>query len=78
MKRNNSIDFVKGILILSVVLGHVLLGGVRQNILRYMIYSIHMPLFIAMSGYLLNTDKLKTMSVKELIKKYFFRVEFRG
>lgn len=74
MKRNNSIDFVKGILILSVVLGHVLLGGVRQNILRYMIYSIHMPLFIAMSGYLLNTDKLKTMSVKELIKKYFFRV----
>lgn len=73
-KRNTSIDFIKGILILSVVIGHILLGSPRNNILRYLIYSVHMPLFIGISGYLLHYEKIKDMSFAELVKKYFFRV----
>lgn len=73
-KRNTSIDFIKGILILSVVIGHILLGSPEDNMLRYIIYSVHMPLFIGISGYLLRYEKIKDMSFTDLIKKYFFRV----
>lgn len=73
-ERNYSIDFIKGILIISVVLGHILLGLSRESFPRYMIYSVHMPLFIGMSGYLMNFDKLKNTRFLDLIRKYFFRV----
>ena len=40
--RNYSIDTVKGFLILCVIIGHVLLGSLEQNVFRYVIYSFHM------------------------------------
>lgn len=43
--RNRSVDAVKGILIFLVVIGHVLLGTLDENIIRYTIYSFHMPAF---------------------------------
>ncbi len=33
-----------------------------------------MPLFIMLSGFLLNTNKLQNLNIKELINKYLFRV----
>lgn len=42
--RNNYIDFLKGIGIILVILGH------HKNILTNWIYSFHMPLFFILSG----------------------------
>ena len=43
--RNRSIDAIKGILIFLVVIGHVLPGSLDENVIRYVIYSFHMPAF---------------------------------
>lgn len=63
MERNGYIDFVKGIAILLVLAGHsiqycygaefFLQGEFYGNPLFRFIYSFHMPLFMAVSGYLL-------------------------
>ena len=73
MKIRN-IDFLKGILVLLVITGHVLQGSLSDNIFRYIIYSFHMPLFIGIAGYLISTDKLIQLSNWALVKKYCFRV----
>lgn len=57
--RNHSIDAVKGLLIFLVVVFHLILGTVDDNILRFVIVSFVMPAFFFVSGYLLNVEKLK-------------------
>jgi fucose 4-O-acetylase-like acetyltransferase len=73
-QRNPNIDLLKGILILLVILGHVILGSVNGTFARYVIYSFHMPIFIGLSGFLLVEKKLKTYSFSQLIEKYWLRV----
>lgn len=61
-KKNAFIDYVKGIAILLVLVGHCIQygsgasflenGEYWNNIVMKVIYSFHMPLFIAVSGYL--------------------------
>ncbi|WP_366559050.1 acyltransferase [uncultured Fusobacterium sp.] len=70
---NQSIDFVKGILILLVFLGHLVVGKIEDNLVRYFIYSFHMPLFIGISGYLFNFNSLNN-NPKVFIKKLFGRI----
>ena len=64
-KRNESLDILKGILVLLVVWGHAIQFGFGfeyvekyycfdDNIYK-LIYSFHMPLFMAISGYLFFT-----------------------
>ena len=53
-KRNMSIDFIKGIAIFTVVLGHCWL--LDKEIFNF-IYAFHMPLFFCISGYLFSTRK---------------------
>lgn len=56
MKRILWADRLKGLLIVLVVLGHaiqqVLGSGCFSNHLWNIIYSFHMPTFMAVSGYL--------------------------
>ena len=70
---NNSIDFFKGTLIISVFLGHLIIGNINNTFVRYFIYSFHMPLFIGISGYLFNYNFLKS-SPKDFIKKLFKKI----
>lgn len=72
--RLKNIDLYKGLLIILVVLGHILQGRLDENIWRTIIYSFHMPLFIGISGFLFNVDKVVKLSFSELVNKYFFRV----
>ncbi len=58
-QRIQWIDAVKGLLILSVILGHAIQEtlkvrgiGFEDNLWRNIIYSFHMPAFMAISGYL--------------------------
>ena len=64
MKRNDYIDFIKGIAILLVLVGHTIQycygadyfvqGTYFGNPIFKFIYSFHMPLFMAVSGFLLQ------------------------
>lgn len=63
-KKNAFIDYLKGIAILLVLVGHCVQYGSGaaflendeywNNIVMKVIYSFHMPLFIAISGYLFS------------------------
>lgn len=65
------IDILKGILIILVIAGHLIQGNVEDNIIRYIIYSIHIPLFLAVSGFLINFKMLMTINLPNLMMRYF-------
>ena len=69
-ERNRSIDVVKGVLILLVVIGHVLVGPIDEHVLRYVIYSFHMPAFFFVSGYLLSLERLGQQNYGAMFSKY--------
>lgn len=65
--REKSIDSVKGIGILLVVLGHTY--GI-PDAMKLIIYSFHMPLFFIVSGYIYDPEKNGKYTFKQfLIKK---------
>lgn len=66
MKRDLSIDTLKGFLILLVILGH-LIGSLRFSWpgVWNLIYTFHMPLFVLISGYFSRRD---IINVKNIIK----------
>lgn len=72
--RNSNIDHLRGCLMLLVVIGHIVLGSVHENTLRYIIYAFHMPLFIGLSGYLINREKLYGSALADLISRYWWRI----
>lgn len=71
--RNPNFDFLKGILILLVITGHILPGTLTDSFPRFLIYSFHMPLFIAIAGYFFGNMDSKNVSFVQLFKKYEFR-----
>lgn len=73
-KRYIFIDYLKGILIILVILGHLLPNSLEDNFCRYIIYSFHMPLFLFVSGYLLTQERIRNYTAKSLITKYFKRM----
>ena len=68
--RNVSIDIMRGIGILSMLVGHCVI----PDLLYKFIYMWHMPLFFIVSGYFFKrTEFMKTLygSFKNLILPYF-------
>lgn len=57
-----------------MILGHVLQGKIEEVIWKTIIYSFHMPLFIGISGFLFNVDRVVGINLIALIKKYLFWV----
>jgi acyltransferase len=70
MNRIRTIDVAKGSLIVLVIVGHALPGEYRASLARWLIYSFHMPLFVAVSGYLFPWEKIATDSFAGVIRKY--------
>lgn len=70
-KRLDYIDILKGIAILSVVIGHMGMSAIDKAI-----YSFHMPLFFLISGYFLTAEKnfrdYAKDKIRQLIKPYIF------
>ena len=73
MKKWYTIDIVKGFLIFLVFIGHIIPGSTGNVLSRYLIYSFHMPLFMGISGFLLNTSVFDR-NFSYLLKKYFYRI----
>lgn len=66
------VDIVKGLLILSVIFGHAIQEllkvrgiGFEDNFWRNIIYSFHMPAFMAMSGYLIYGKQLRSRHLQK-------------
>ena len=72
--RNHSIDFLKGILIILVVIGHSISGELRETFSRYLIYGFHMPLFIFVGGILFSYDLSKKGQLKKTVSKLVKRL----
>ena len=54
-ERNQFVDIMRGIAMLLVVLGHTLTGctvGAEESFLFNIVWSLQMPLFILISGYI--------------------------
>lgn len=70
--RLRNIDLLKGLLILLVIVGHVVREEMSHSLLRTFIYSFHMPLFVAISGFLYHLSP--DSRVMDLMKKYTVRL----
>lgn len=60
IKRNTTVDVLRGIAMLLVVLGHTMTGcteGSQDSFLFQVIWSLQMPLFILISGYVTRYSK---------------------
>lgn len=73
-EREDWIDYIKGIAIILVVLGHAIRPNMKYdysvlNILFGVIYSIHMPLFFMVSGYLLTKSMHRVKCFLLFLKK---------
>lgn len=73
--RNNIIDVLKGIAVISVLLGHAIQRGLcmngynpLNNWIFKIIYTYHMPLFVVLSGFVL-AQYTKKYDCKFLLKK---------
>lgn len=72
MERNRAFDIMKGVGILSVILGHMDIAPYWRNV----IYSFHMPLFFILAGYFFHSRATITeearKDVKRLLSPYAF------
>lgn len=57
MERIKEIDYLRGVLIILMVLFHLVYIGDTYPNAKRIVYSFHMPAFLIISGYLTNTDK---------------------
>ncbi len=73
IERNPHIDLLKGIAIITVVIGHC--WTLDSSVYNF-IYSFHMPLFFCISGYLFSTKapfkKFVISKAKSILKPYAF------
>ncbi|WP_226682395.1 acyltransferase family protein [Sutcliffiella horikoshii] len=63
--KNHTLDLLKGILIILVVLGHALEYGIG----KYLIYYVHMPLFLCLFGILINKEKMNLLYLIRRLKR---------
>lgn len=65
ISRFDYFDNIKALLIFLVVLGHLMepfLGNASVKFVYILIYSFHMPLFVFVSGYFVNTSAKKILT----------------
>lgn len=71
-KRQISIDFIRGVAVFLVLWGHAIQYSCLdsfdffENIVFKFIYSVHMPLFMLVSGYLFSIS-FKKKALKNLL-----------
>lgn len=72
-KRVEWIDVTKGLAIISVIIGHTIIGSEFSQFNK-IIFSFHMPIFFIISGYLYKSQSVKGCiykNIKKLIVPYW-------
>lgn len=67
MKRIEKIDYLKGVLIVLMVLFHLAYIGDSCPQAKRIVYSFHMPAFLMISGYLTNIDKISKAFARSMM-----------
>lgn len=67
--RNLAFDQIKGILIILVLIGHIVMGDMQTTPVRMVIYFFHMPLFLAITGYFIKQELLEH-SIQNILIRY--------
>ncbi len=67
-ERIEYLDFLKGIMIILVVMFHVVILDVTFPNLRAAVYTFHIPVFFIISGYLSNINKKPKLFFMSLLK----------
>ena len=73
-KRELGPDIVRSSLLSLVIFGHTFQQSVDHSHLKWMIYAFHMPLFFVLTGSLINLEKLRSRSLRELLSYYAKRM----
>ena len=74
-ERKKYIDVAKGILIISVVIGHVIsFEYIITATIKTFIYTFHIPAFFIISGILINPNRLQNLSFKEFVSRRIKRL----
>ncbi|WP_281276902.1 acyltransferase family protein [Enterococcus pingfangensis] len=75
--RDYQIDNIKGLLIILVVFGHMLLASSKENNwLLTLIYSFHMPAFIFLNGvFSKNVNLRKVLVLVSNLRQLFVETE---
>ena len=69
--RIKFLDFVKGIAIICIIIGHSGQGGTLNSLF---VFSFHIPIFFIISGFLLAESNSITLSLGEIAYKKFRRL----
>lgn len=72
--RNPAIDVLKGVLMVLVMLGHLSGAGVDYSWFKWSLYGFHMPMFMALSGYMMNVERLRAQGLGALWQRYWGRM----
>lgn len=73
-QHNYGIDLLKGLLILGVIGIHAIDGDWRVDLNSYILHSFVVPVFLGLSGYLVNHHFIENSSLSQILKKYFKRM----
>ena len=68
MKINNSINFMRAVLITMMILVHITYFGELYPGIKYGILSFMMPAFLVITGYLVNINKSVTKFIKYILQ----------
>lgn len=74
MVKNPSIDALKGTLILLVMLGHLAELAHVSHIALWIGSGFRMPVMVGISGYMLNLDRVRANTLRELAAHYRVRM----
>lgn len=67
-------DQLRAILLAVVIFGHTIPATVSEDLTKWVIYSFHMPLFLALSGSLLSIDRISSRSLSATLWHYTRRM----
>lgn len=65
---------LKGLLLALVVFGHTIPESVGGSFTKWLIYGVHMPAFLFLSGYLVSVESLHRRSFGEFFLHYWHRM----
>ena len=72
--RSAGPDQLKAVLLVLVIFGHTFAEGVGESFTKWLIYGLHMPTFLFLSGYLLRAERLRERDYPQLLADYSRRM----
>ncbi|MCA1200169.1 acyltransferase [Sphingomonas sp. R647] len=72
--RDPSVDSFRGLMILLVMVGHLSVVPMDADAFKWLLSGFRMPVFMALSGYLLNIESLRSRLFGSNVKFYALRM----